>query len=279
MKSINTNTPYFKAVSNGCMLIIDLLAQIFNLINSLQIEISKLKTEKDRDDITARALRTSILVLQFSTLETTSNFLAELTIETNKGLEGSPEIVSRLTQAEIDLLAEQRTYVDIVTGEVKSNSSNYIATMDKLAIVPLLFGRLHGKRYRLDKSVKGWQNILKLKEVRDKFIHYRINISSMTKIGPDFKKIIPTIKIENKDLFVGAESIQWYQQQIVILLRQVYKNSNQLALAFLNNQMIALEMVCWMMLSKLYKSAGISDKEFARDYPPPAIKQWAEIQI
>jgi hypothetical protein len=111
-----------------------------------------------------RALKTSVIMLQFSALETVANFLADLAIRTSEGIQGSPEVKASLTQVELDFLAERRTYVDAGSGALKISGSAFVPTLDKLTVAPLLLGKVHGLKRRIDKGGSGWQKIQQLKD-------------------------------------------------------------------------------------------------------------------
>jgi hypothetical protein len=179
---------YPKLALSGFALLVDLLAQILNLIVATQKEVERIKTEENQDQekessekkesgspISVRAFKSSIILLQFSALETISNSLAGLAIKTMNGISGAPEIKNRLSLVEVDFLAEQRTYVETTTGSLKVSGSVFVSTLDKLAIAPLLFGKLHGHTFHLNKGGKGWQNVRHLKETRDKLTHFKLD--------------------------------------------------------------------------------------------------------
>lgn len=274
------DTPYQELAQSGLAVLTDLLAQNLNVIVAVQEEVRRIEVRQELDSeqggdkkehgspISVRAFKSSIILLQFSFLEALANVLAGLQIKTMEGISGAPEITSSLTQVELDYLSEQRTSVDDKTGALKVNSRVFISTLEKLAIVPLLLGKLHGCPFRLDKNCKGWQSVQHLKETRDKLVHFKLD-DTWRQLDADsplnLDNIKPTVTIQTKDLFAGGLALRWYVQQIKVLLKQIYKdNQEPLLLHF-----TMLELICWMMLMNLYEDCGISENKFNQEYPMP----------
>jgi hypothetical protein len=280
MGNSKLTTPFDNLIGNGSMLLIDLFAQLINLIVALQKESDSIKSSPDESSdenktdklsgspISVRALKTSIILLQFSALETIANFLSGLAIRINSGIPGAPDVNTPLTQVEIDFLKEERTYLDTGTGALKLSGSVFVSTLDKLAMAPLLLGRLHDQNYRLDKGGNGWRSIQRLKEIRDQLTHFKLDGTLMEgdeSISLDLDNVKPAVTIKNRDIFNGGEAMKWYIQQVIDLLSSMYTERHwQLVTRFQ-----ILQFMNWMALLNLYKSCSISDEVFNRDYPRP----------
>jgi hypothetical protein len=263
MRKKEVDIPYHNAVSNGVKELFDYFHKFSILENYLRKEEKRIKGSSYVVGLIA--LRSSIIILQFTMLETIVNFLSELIIQTNKGLKGAPKVVNSLSQAEIDFLAEQRTFIETKTGELKIKSQIFVSTLDKLTIVPFLFSKLHGINFRLKKSDKGWQNVVRLKELRDQLTHVKLNFSSLT--TKELTKSDVASSITDKDLFCGFEALRWYLLQIIDLLFKIYKQEfKKLIEGF-----YVLDFSCWTMLAKLCKKCKISEKTFQREHKRPTL--------
>lgn len=273
-------TPFYNAIINSFNLLIDLTAQIINLIIELIKESEHLKksknyiTSEDNEKleispVTIRALKSSIVIFQFSLLESISNFLTELVLNINNGIKGAPKIVCPLKQFEIDFLSEIKTDINRRTGTLKTTIT-HVSTIDKLNIVSHLFGKLHGINFRLDKSGIGWRNIRKLKDIRDKLAHPKLDFSDI-KFSNNLSKIInidevkPALIIKNNSLFNGAVGIRWYLQQIISLLAEIKKTEY----TGLILQFIGLDVMCHLMIINLPESCSISYKSIENICPVP----------
>lgn len=273
------HTDYDKVIRIGTSLMLDLMAQILNLIVILnqEIEATELKkTNVDEEEnkssknggsaITIRAYKTSIIMLMFDALESICNFLSELILAMNGGIDGSLQVEYNLNQIEIDLLKEQKTYIDCKTGKIKVSESNFIATMDKLIIVPFLLAKIYGLEFKIDKSGKGWQGILELKQLRDKLTHpkFNLNIGEVDDtFSLDINNIKPAVSISNMELFKGTESVRWYWGQI----RKVFEVSGLIKQRGVFMLIAGIDLILWLMMMNLCKSCGI--KNFDEKYQSP----------
>lgn len=288
MAQAKSYTPYEKIIGSASSLLIDLFCQLGNLTLTLQREqqrkeVGTLRQGEQGKDVereTAspvfeRALKTAITNLQFSLLEAISNALAQITIKTNEKIKGAPKTKITLSQVEVDLLAEQRSYFDPRTGSLKINEPAFVSTLDKLAIAPVLFGKLDGYEFRLDKRAHGWQKIKQLKESKDKLVHFQVDDEfqiSETVFQPEIGKAKAAFLIKNTDIFEGSEGIRWYIQQLIGMLEHISKSRH----SRLINILFAAEYTNWMVLLNFHKSCGISEKAFSRDYPPPVSRKLTE---
>jgi len=281
MVQAKSYTPYEKIIGSASSLLIDLFCQLGNLTLTLQREQQRkvvqdsrqgeASIEVDREigsPLFERALKTAIIMLQFGLLEAVSNALAKITIKTNEKITGAPKTRTTLSQVEVDLLAEQRSYFDPRTGSLKINEPAYIPILDKLAITPVLLGKLYGQDFRLDKRTYGWQKIKQLKETRDKLVHFKMDedfIVPEQLFKPEIGRVKPAYVIKNTDIFEASEGIRWYIQQLIGLLEGISKGRP----TQLINIFFAADYTNWMVLLNFHRSCGISEKTFTRDYPPP----------
>ena len=279
MVQAKSYSAYEKIVGSASSLLIDLFCQLGNLTLTLQREqhrkvvpANKKGKEANREagsPVFERALKTAIITLQFGLLEAISNVLAQIAIKTNEKVRGAPKAKSSLSQVEVDLLAEQRSYFDPRTGSLKVNEPAFVPILDKLAITPALFGKLYGHEFRLDKRSFGWQKIKQLKECKDRLVHFQVAESSSSLpeqlFNPTTDQVKPSYIIKNTDIFEGSEAIRWYIKQIIEMLENISKVKH----SQLINIFFAAEYTNWMVLLNFHRSCGISEKEFSRDYPPP----------
>jgi hypothetical protein len=257
----------------------DLGAQISNLAVALGEEIQRVESsaanadkeqgivEKKGSPISVRALKSSVSLILSSMIEGWANFLAELAVSTNDGLEGSPDVVHALQQAEIDCLLEQRTALDTRTASLTVTRNVYIPTLDKLAIVPRLLGKMHGLDFVLDKGGHGWQKVQKLKGIRDQLTHPKLDLKvRISNSCPEFSldTVEAVVEISMLDLYECAEGLDWYISQTLGLLQQLVKKGRPYVITF-----FSVELFCWMILANLRSPAGISDIIFERHHPAP----------
>jgi len=274
-----TRKPYDNAIGHASMLFVDTGAQVSNLAVSLGEELQRLESSVSAGDgkpdairksgspISVRAMKSSVALMLSSMLEGWANFLAELALRTNDGLEGSPEVVHALGQAEIDCLAEQRTALDTRTAGLIVTKNVYVATLDKLVVVPRLLGRLHGFDFVLDKAGQGWQKVQGLKIVRDELTHPKLNLNDYLGNNPaalSLDKVRSAVEINMNALYECAEGVDWYVSQTVGLLRHFVKRGPRLAISF-----GSVEFICWLIVVNLQSPAGISVKVFNRHHPAP----------
>ena len=264
---------YNQIIQSGFLLLMDLFAQIINLIVTLNKEVQSIQETKDNENahggspISVRALKTAIIFLEFNALETLANFFAEVTLQTNLQTTDTASTSKNLSQVEIDFLSEQRTSLDVKTGNLKVSKSAFVPTLDKISIVPLELFKLHGIEFKINKGDQGWQKLLKLKEQRDRLTHPRIDLSLLNpdeEYNLDLNNIKPAVIIESQDIFDGSEAIYWYINQLKPHLYAIEKKK------FYALQ--TLEVMCLLMMMNLRESCGISESEFGKKYPLPNIK-------
>ena len=270
MKLSKKASPYWLSAHNGSRIIFGLLHNLVCLCSFQEYEIgrAKLKLNKATQNYQGytagiEALQTAMILLLFNILETTSNFLAALAVNTNHGLHGAPKVISPLSQPEIDLLTEQRIYVDHRTGNLQTSSSVFTPVLDKLALVPLILGRLHGITFRLDKKQNEWRLIRRLKDMRDKIIHLRPDFSHLT----EQEIVKPSVRITNEDIFLGTVAIRWYIKQITKLLQEMFRGKNK----NLIKGYLTLDFQCFIILDNLRKFCTIRKSRFLRDHELPKL--------
>ena len=272
-------TPYENAIGHACWSFLDLAAQISNLAVSLGEELSGTKElEKagghksgkrgeSGSPISVRAIKTSVALLLSSMLEGWANFLAELALQSNVGLEGSPKVVYHFNQIEIDCLAEQRTSLNARTAEAVVTKNVYIPTLDKLAIVPRLLGKQYGCDFVLERGGSGWQKVQILKSVRDKLVHPKLDLTGLLDEIPteiELDTVRATIEVNLIDLYTCAEGMDWYLHETMGLLRQIVKPSQRFVLSI-----GSVEILSWLILSNLSSVTGTSKAAFNREHPAP----------
>lgn len=275
MQNSASSNDYQNVVRNGCTLLTDLLAQLVNLIVILNKEIEYVEDKEAEENSTAktqgspisvRGMKTSIVMLQFSVLEALANFISVLALKSSEEIAGSPPVINRLTQIEVDFLLEQRTYLEMGSGNLKVSSGAYSPTLDKLSLVPFLLGKIYNQPFRIDKGSNGWKKIQRLKEIRDKLTHFKFDgelWATHEAIQLDLDNIKPSIVISSNDLFIGCAAIHWYLQQVESVLKNIYGNDHKPLLFNFKS----LRVLSYLTLLNLYKNCGISDKTFNRDYP------------
>lgn len=223
-----SSNPTLHTLTHGAeQLLYDLLAQTLNLIVSVEREIKAINRDKFRplkaghrgSHISVRALKSSIILIQFGILEALANFVADLTVRLHGPLEGAVDLASPLTQVELDILREQRTTVDIRTGELKTQHAVFVSTLDKLSVAPLLLAKSHSKTFRLDKGCAGWNKVRKLKDMRDALTHVRLHIRTesddVESPTLDLDRVRPSLAISSADLFDGSTAISWYLRELM----------------------------------------------------------------
>ena len=278
LKQTKTYTAYEKVIGGASSLLVDLFCQLGNLTLTLQREqqskeVRLVRLAESTNDagkaaspVFERALKTGIILMQFSLLEAIANALAQIAIKTNEKIDGAPRTRCTLSQVEVDLLAEQRSYFDPMTGSLKLNEPAYVPIIDKLAITPVLFGKLYCQEFRLDKRATGWQKIKRLKECRDRLVHFDISAKAGPEpLVPSLDQVKPAYLIQNTDIFEGSEGIRWYLRQLIEMLEKISKDKH----GQLINILFAAEYTNWMVLLNFYRSCGISETVFRRDSPPP----------
>ena len=197
---------------------------------------------------TLQALRTAAALMQFMTFEAIANFMAVLAIGISTGKKSAPASVRPLHSAETDFLLEQDTILNPKTGEIRTRSNVFSASLDRFTLTPRLLGAIVGEECVVDKSSSGWQLVRALKDLRDGLTHPRIPPQS------------EQTKITSRDVFDGAQAVYWYLREIEALLIKVQANPEGWLLT------------TWMMLYHSRASAGFPEKEFQAAYPrPPAI--------
>jgi hypothetical protein len=276
-------TPFHKLVNQSAGLLKDLLCQVVNLVVMLQDEVKTL-SEKEIDDqqesnesiralrknrgssITVRALKTSIIVMQFNIVESLCNFLGELVVSINDGIGGAPKRERALTVLEIDWLMERKSYFDVRSASIRQRDNAFAATLDKIVITPILFAKMHRTTFRVNKGVVGWEKVIGLKNLRDRLTHFRLSeLDLADERGQmlSIDQVKPTIVIESKTLFAGAEAIRWYLGEIEELLHAIRRPEYDIML----KDILFLRAINYLVMLNLYKNCGISDKVFDKRFP------------
>jgi hypothetical protein len=262
-------------------LIIDLLAQVVNLIVTVTDENKKIQKDKEKplargsrgSGITVRALSSSIVVLQFTTLEAIVNSIAEAVVHVHGQIEGATKVRAALSQVELDFLVEKRTLFDPRSAKVVVQNNAYSSTLDKLSIVPTLLAKAFGQSFVIDKSGSGWQKVRELKDLRDALTHVRLDrllpIESKN-VKPDVNNVPSAVPITNKQLFSGSEAIRWYSREIKNLCEETALKE---FVAFGSSAAI-WEVFCYLHMLNLHESCGLTKKEFAKLYPSPVRKKF-----
>lgn len=267
---------YNQLLAGAQTLLTDLMAQAVNLV-VMEVRESDNTTIKKQhaslpephgSPITVRALKSSIILLQFSVVEALASFVSKLVIEAHRHPSEGPRAPHPLREVELDCLNEQRTSVDTRSGKIHVKGNVYAPTLERLSFVLLSFAKSHGHEFRLNKSNDGWQNVTRLKKLRDELTHVRLDFSLGTLIELetlDLDKIRPSITITNRNLFMGAEAIIWYSQQI----RHVVNQSTNHDYRQVVHLLTVVEFLAYMQLLNLHKSCGISSKAFEKSHPIP----------
>ncbi|WP_127491297.1 hypothetical protein [Paenibacillus glycanilyticus] len=253
----NINNEVDTILKSGYALMTDLLTQA----NNLSVTFSEESEENGNESITSRALKTSIVMLTFNSIEAFCNFMSQLVVQISISDES---FSNKLTQTEIDFLLEQETYLDTRTGNLKINKNKYFSITDKLAIVPLLFAKIHGDSFRLDKGNEQWRSFIKYKEIRDNSTHIKFDIAKIAEnlvITNDLNKQSPAYYIHVKELFFGIVSIREYIFTFNSIIMQYY-TSQKLFLG-------VIDLFYWMVLLNLKKACAITDNEFSKLRTPP----------
>jgi hypothetical protein len=272
-------------------LVFDLLAQTLNLIVSVECELKAIEEDKGApleggwrgSPISVRALKSSIVLLQFATLEELANFTAELTVRSHKGLYGAPALLSPLSQVELDFLREERSFVNADTGKVKIQHGAYISTLNKLSVAPLLFAKSHGKSFRLNKGNSGWENVRKLKALRDALTHIRFGTATSTTESDmaansdklDLDTVRPSILINGAHLFAGSESISWYCRELMRAFVEVGAHEYESIMRLLK----LAEFTAYMHLINLQPRSSVSERRLQRLLPCGVIAKSAHTRL
>ena len=255
-------------------LLLDLLSQALNLIVLLDREVKAI--EHDSTDplergsrgspISVRALKSSVVLLQFGILEALGNFTAELTVRLHEGLDGAVPLRIPLSQVELDFLREQRSSLEPTTGKIKIQKGVYVSTLDKLSAAPLLFAKSYGKNFRLDKAGSGWGNVQKLKVLRDTLTHIRPGMEPSTvetDIQLNLDKVTPSVLITFADLFDGSECILWYCRELKRSCVELGAQEHQLILRVVT----FWEFIAYLHLVNLQTRSGAPDERLAQLLP------------
>lgn len=146
------------------------------------------------DETSRNALRFSVLMIQFTYIESLCNTISDIAIRlnTDKNL---------LSEYDIEFLTEVKTLIK--DGEIQSKSS-FKKITDKVKKYPKLLAKVCEDQFALDYSNDNWQKFLDCKEIRDDITH---------------PKKIQITEIESKVLFEMSEFIFWYSLQVYKLLK------------------------------------------------------------
>ncbi|MBU1709589.1 MAG: PilZ domain-containing protein [Proteobacteria bacterium] len=263
MTANESRTPYKNIIGCISSLLADLSNQIKDLVVFLQKETENGK--KDLPSLPDKSLRTAIISMQFNFLEALANALAVIALEANRKTAGAPGIKEPLSQIEIEFLAEKRSFLDSKTATLMTATMPLVPAIDRLGTIPVLLAKTFGISFQINKIHAGWQKIVKLKNMRDKLTHSFIAgaFSPGKEQRTDGRNYLNLfIAIQNRHLFEGSEAIRWYIQRVIMLLKQASVSEHQQLLNILS----AADYSHWLIQLALYKSCGISDKDFNRTY-------------
>lgn len=245
-----------KVLKSGFVLMMDLLTQA----NNLSVTLSKEVEERGTEGITSRALKTSLVMMIFNSIEAYCNFTSQLIFHISTQ---DSTYKNKISQAEIDFLLEQETFLDTRTGNLKIRRNAYFSILDKMTITPMIFAKIHGGSFKLDKSSEKWRRFVKFKESRDESTHIKFDI---TQINTDFNQNnllnqSPVYQINNFDLFYGIDSIREYVFTFNEIIRKYYP-SNALLMG-------VIDLLYWMNMMNLRDVCGIDEKVFEQLRTPP----------
>lgn len=203
-----------EVIVRGNSLILDLVGQLIEL-NDVQ-----------KKENPYRSILSSSITLSFSILESYLNYISSLIIFEHKKDSSISLIQNRLSEIELDLLLEKKSYFDIKKLEVKKASNSYTRIMDKLIVIPKLLAKAYKKDINIDKSVKMWEHLKILRESRDDISHPKFDIEKIepiTDLGEVPLSTKPAYTINPKDYLNGLIAIRWYLRLTGKLLIDVFK--------------------------------------------------------
>lgn len=187
-------------------LLSDINAQLYNLTLHMKDEINRINQNRNiGSPITIRAIKSSILSLQFNYLEALSNFIANLIIEICNKTDGAPESVAALSIEELSRVKDEKKYTRIE---------------DKISLYPEYLAKILGVDYKLNKSGLDWQNLKDIKKKRDVLTHPKMTNEDIY-INLSIDNIRPAVEIKDSDIFVGFEVLYWYNSEIENLFQLV----------------------------------------------------------
>ncbi|MGX5585943.1 hypothetical protein ACWKTX_19590 [Bacillus thuringiensis] len=239
---------------------IDSFSQVQSLVTSLN---------KNSDDVTKRSIKSSATLLLFNILESYTNFLSSITVDSNNEIYSDiPRIKEKLHTVEEDLLKEQKTTYNLNKRKVDINENAYIPVLEKLYIVPSLLAKLYGIEFSIDKSGNHWKNIKNLKECRDNITHPKFNFESISvntnyETVKDMTTAINSTKlfynIDEETIFNGTMGIRWYLYEVNKLLQIIYNRN------ILHTTLNFIDLNAFITLSKINEQFNIlSSKKFIR---------------
>lgn len=229
---IDNTEKIIRLINNGLIYFLDYGGQVSNLTVQLNKEYSSSDIYLE-SSISIRALKTSIVLLEYTMFEYFANMISRVVILADEGLNDTFNLQYKLSIHEIDYLLERETYFDKRDLKIKSRVGNYSTIEAKLVGYPLLLGKIFGHKFKLDKGGQEWECIKELKEVRDSIVHPKLDLI------PYDRQLTGTNQVEdNIDydlLFKGASSLYWYLFQInTKLIRVIFSNHQECMKPFLN---------------------------------------------
>jgi len=222
-------------------LLSDINNQIYNLTLHMKDEVNRINQNRNiGSQITIRAIKSSILSLQFNYLEALSNFIANLIIEICNKTDGAPTPVYNLSNKELAQVNEEGKFTRIE---------------DKISLFPEYLAKILGVEYRLNKSGLDWQNLKEIKKKRDMLTHPKMTNEDIY-INLSIDNIRPAVEIKDSDIFVGFEVLYWYNSEI----------ENLFQLVGIHNEGLNDNITFYMLFLQLGEYSSLTDKELDEKY-------------
>lgn len=232
----------FLMFNSGDVFVTETLEQIECLVDMLEIG------NEESPSIKWRSITTSIIIMLFNLLEGYANFLIVLTINIDNGKLIAPTLYRHLSEVERLALTECTKILDTRTGKETLKEKAYMRTIDKLCLAPLILERLYNSdATMLEKGTLEFQQLIKLQELRDGFMHVKHDIDLLPQAPVlDFEYHVSnyanltSYNIDGNSLFSALNSVAWYLHKQFVLLRKLFY-ADKLSLDIIETKIMTLQ--------------------------------------
>lgn len=242
MKNDSQETELFIMFNCGFTFINETLEQLEFYISLLDME------DKNIQSIKWRTVTSSIIISLSNLLEGFTNFLITLVLNIDNGKLKAPVVCKHLSEIEILALTERTKVFDPSTGKEVIRENSYMRTSDKLRIAPYMLEGLYNQSATLlNKGSKEFQQLIKLQQIRDSFMHVKHDINLLPQhMVLEFKYHINNFvnlsnyQIDNNDLFNSMNAVAWYLHKQFVLSRKLF-HVDKLSLDLIETQIMSLQ--------------------------------------
>jgi hypothetical protein len=222
---------------------------ITETLEQIELFISLLDmADKNIQIIKWRTVTSSIIISLSNLLEGFANFLITLVLNIDNGKLKAPMVCKHLSEIEVLALTERTMVFDPSTGKEIMRENAYMRTSDKLRIAPFMLESLYNQNATLmNKGSKEFQQLIKLQQIRDSFMHIKHDINLLPQ-NPvlDFKYHINNFvnisnyQVDDRDLFNSMSAVAWYIHKQFVLTRNLF-HVDKLSLDLMESKMMFLQ--------------------------------------